>query len=107
VKEDGANLVEIRKLEGEHKAVWSHAFCFLWEAEFKIRIRSQRRALKREVKELSQVTGQFLWELERLLKVEVSECPVNWKELMMLNEYVESMKDVLLCFENYSHKVLC
>ena len=62
--------------------------------------------MEREVKELSQVTGQFLWELERLLKVEVSECPVNWKELMMLNEYVESMKDVLLCFENYLHKVL-
>ena len=73
MKKDGANLVEIRKLEGEHKAVWSHAFCFLWEAEFKIRIRSQRSAVKREVKELSQVTGQFLWELERLLKVEVSE----------------------------------
>ena len=107
MKKDGANLVEIRKLEGEHKVVWSHAFCFLWEAEFKIRIRSQRSAVKREVKELSQVTGQFLWELERLLKVEVSECRVNCKELMMLNVYVESMKDVLLCFENYSHKVLC
>ena len=42
MKEDGANLVEIRKLEGEHKAVWSHAFSFLWEVEFKISIRSQR-----------------------------------------------------------------
>lgn len=46
MKEDGANLVEIRELEGEHK-IWSHAFCFLWEREFKIRIRSQREGHKK------------------------------------------------------------
>lgn len=42
MQEDGASLVETRELEGEHKAVWSHAFSFLWEVEFKISIRSQR-----------------------------------------------------------------
>lgn len=74
MQEDGASLVETRELEGEHKAVWSHAFSFLWEVEFKISIRSQREGHGKGGGRAESSYWRVLWELERLLKVEVSEC---------------------------------
>lgn len=38
-----ADRVEIREVEGELEAVWSHALCFLWKVEFKIDHQSERR----------------------------------------------------------------
>ena len=93
-----ADHVEIREVAGELEAVWSHALCFLWKVEFKVKIRSQREGHAEAGGGAESGYGTVSLALERLPKGEVSEGPVSWKESAMLNAYIESMKDILLCF---------
>lgn len=51
-----------------------------------------------QVEKLSQVIKQVLWKIGKLLKREIRECKRSSKKSVMLNEYIKSMKDVLLCF---------
>lgn len=91
-----ADNIEMREVKGELQAIQSHALCLLWEVKFKIR--SQREGPGEGGGGAQSVKGQFLWKLERLLKQGVLACPARWKKAVMLNEYIESMKAISLCF---------
>lgn len=84
-------------MKGEPEGVLVSCPLF-FSAKYSLRSYLRGRNMEGQVEKLSQVIKQVLWKIGKLLKREIRECKRSSKKSVMLNEYIKSMKDILLCF---------